>query len=144
MLEHKLKKMEQQGVQIFNNLPSFAPIEPPDPHFNAGFIRISGNTHCPAGHQLYRATTEKLRLMNGRVEQASRQAGFTCNMCQRAIPVIQDYFTCREICDYDLCKDCVDAELATAHILRCSNSHTLRLRGNGFQKTRRNQYGVLY
>ena len=64
--------MEKQGVQIFGGGQSSVPaLGDPEPFFNAGSVRISDNTHCPAGHQLYRATGGKLRLMNGRVEQAN-------------------------------------------------------------------------
>lgn len=56
---------------------------------------------CSGGHNLVFYTTAKARGFG--------KAGLSvrCDFCKRSIPnIIQGYYTCQSLCDFDCCKDC--------------------------------------
>ena len=51
-----------------------------------------------------------------------------CNVCKNDIGFGQPSFSCRGICDWDVCSDCISPEIRDSYQLRCENGHTLRCR----------------
>ena len=99
---------------------------------------VTPSSHCINGDKLFRLAEYKMRITEeGIVNDADRSnLQLTCDVCKNDIGVGQPSFSCRGICDWDVCSECVKPEIRDSHQLRCDNNHPLRCREIDFSKQR--------
>ena len=78
---------------------------------------INQTTHCPTGDRLYRLAEWKMRITDVGVARDSDRENLQlqCNICKNDIGFGQPSFSCRGICDWDVCSQCVAPEIRDSH-----------------------------
>ena len=78
---------------------------------------ITPSSHGPNGDQLYRLAGYKMRMVDGSIMNDSDRTNLllTCNLCKNDIGFGQPSFSCRGICDWDICSECVKPEIRDSH-----------------------------
>lgn len=58
----------------------------------------------------------------------------TCKVCKLAIEISEGYFTCMDICDFDVHKQCYGGKQYKETDLACPYGHAMPKREPGFMK----------
>ena len=59
----------------------------------------------------------------------------SCNICSTKIIIAEGYYTCLDMCDYDVCKKCFEGkEEYQENEMKCPYDHPVKKRQAGFTK----------